>query len=35
VVEAASIDDLGKLVVSSVQAIDGVTRTLTCPILKL
>jgi DNA-binding Lrp family transcriptional regulator len=35
VIESASIDELGKLVVSSVQAIDGVARTLTCPIVRL
>jgi DNA-binding Lrp family transcriptional regulator len=33
--EAASIDDLGKMVVSRVQLTDGVTRTLTCPIVNL
>jgi DNA-binding Lrp family transcriptional regulator len=35
VVESASIDELGKLVVSNIHAISGVTRTLTCPIVKL
>jgi DNA-binding Lrp family transcriptional regulator len=35
VVESASIDELGKLVVSNIQAIGGVTRTLTCPIVRL
>jgi Ala-tRNA(Pro) deacylase len=34
-VEAPSVDDLGKLVVARIQAVDGVTRTLTCPIIKL
>jgi DNA-binding Lrp family transcriptional regulator len=29
--EAPSIDALGQLVVSRIQAINGVTRTLTCP----
>jgi DNA-binding Lrp family transcriptional regulator len=33
--EAADIDDLGKLVVARIQAVDGVTRTLTCPVMKL
>ncbi len=33
--EAVSVDALGKLVVSRVQLIDGVTRTLTCPIVHL
>ena len=29
--EARNVDDLGKLVVARVQAVDGITRTLTCP----
>jgi DNA-binding Lrp family transcriptional regulator len=33
--EASSIDALGKLVVSRIQAINGVTRTLTCPVVHL
>ena len=33
--EARSVDELGKLVVSQVQAIDGITRTLTCPVVHL
>ena len=33
--DAASVDDLGRLVVSKVQSVDGVTRTLTCPIVRL
>ena len=33
--EAAEIDGLGKLVVAKVQAVVGVTRTLTCPVLHL
>ena len=33
--EAASMDDLGKMVVSKVQLIDGITRTLTCPVVNL
>ena len=33
--EAASVDDLGKMVVSRVQMIDGITRTLTCPVVHL
>ena len=32
--ETASMDDLGKFVAERIQAIDGVTRTLTCPVLK-
>lgn len=31
--EAGSIDELGRLVVSRIQAVDGVTRTMTCPVL--
>ena len=33
--EAPSMEDLGKLVVAKIQAVDGVTRTLTCPIIRL
>ena len=33
--EAAGMDDLGKLVVARIHAVDGVTRTLTCPIIRL
>lgn len=33
--EAASVDDLGKMVVSRVQLIEGITRTLTCPVVSL
>jgi hypothetical protein len=29
------MDELGKLVVARIQAVDGVTRTLTCPVMKL
>jgi DNA-binding Lrp family transcriptional regulator len=32
---AESLDELGRLVVSKVQLVDGVTRTLTCPIVVL
>ena len=31
--EADSVDDLGKMVVSRVQLIEGITRTLTCPVV--
>jgi DNA-binding Lrp family transcriptional regulator len=34
-VEADSIDHLGKMVVSRMQLTEGVTRTLTCPIVNL
>jgi DNA-binding Lrp family transcriptional regulator len=33
--EARNIDALGQLVVSRIQAINGVTRTLTCPVVHL
>jgi len=33
--EADSVDELGKMVVSRVQMIDGITRTLTCPVVNL
>ena len=32
---AEDVDQLGKLVVARVQAIEGITRTLTCPIVHL
>ncbi|MGF7234198.1 MAG: Lrp/AsnC family transcriptional regulator [Frankia sp.] len=31
--EARNVDELGKLVMSRVQAVDGITRTLTCPVV--
>jgi DNA-binding Lrp family transcriptional regulator len=34
-VEARNLDQLGKLVVSRVQAIVGVERTLTCPVVQI
>lgn len=33
--EANSVDELGKMVVSRVQMIGGITRTLTCPVVHL
>ena len=33
--EATSVDELGKMVVSRIQMIDGITRTLTCPVVHL
>lgn len=33
--EARSIDDLGKLVVAKIQAVPGITRTVTCPVVHL
>ncbi|HEY7873868.1 MAG TPA: Lrp/AsnC ligand binding domain-containing protein [Actinomycetota bacterium] len=32
---ASSMDELGKLVVDSIQTVEGITRTLTCPIVQL
>ena len=34
-VEAVDVDALGKLVVTKIQAVEGVTRTLTCPVVHL
>ncbi len=33
--EASNVDELGKLVVANVQGIDGITRTLTCPVVHI
>lgn len=33
--EAATVDELGRMVVSRVQHIEGITRTLTCPVVDL
>ena len=33
--EAQNIDELGQLVVAHVQAVAGITRTLTCPVVHL
>ncbi|MCZ7525156.1 MAG: Lrp/AsnC ligand binding domain-containing protein [Acidimicrobiia bacterium] len=33
--EAPTMDDLGKMIVSKIQAVDGITRTLTCPVVNL
>jgi DNA-binding Lrp family transcriptional regulator len=32
---AADINELGRLVVARIQAIDGIDRTLTCPVVSL
>jgi DNA-binding Lrp family transcriptional regulator len=32
---AETVDQLGKLVVARIQSIEGITRTLTCPIVNL
>jgi len=33
--EAQTVDELGKLVVAKVQGVEGITRTLTCPVVHL
>jgi len=33
--EADTVDELGRLVVSKVQMLEGITRTLTCPVVNL
>jgi DNA-binding Lrp family transcriptional regulator len=33
--EAPTLDELGRMVVSRIQAVDGVTRTLTCSVVHL
>ena len=33
--EAKSVDELGKLVVARIQAVEGITRTLTCPVVHI
>lgn len=33
--EGASMDELGALVLSQIQAVPGITRTLTCPIVRI
>ncbi len=33
--EADDVDGLGRLVVADIQAISGITRTLTCPVVHL
>jgi DNA-binding Lrp family transcriptional regulator len=33
--EADDVDDLGRLVVARVQLVDGITRTLTCPVVRI
>jgi DNA-binding Lrp family transcriptional regulator len=33
--QADTMDDLGKMVVSQIQAVEGITRTLTCPVVQL
>jgi DNA-binding Lrp family transcriptional regulator len=33
--ESPNVDDLGRLVVAQIQTVEGITRTLTCPIVHL
>ena len=33
--EASNVDELGRLVVARVQGVDGITRTLTCPVVHI
>ena len=33
--QALDVDALGKLVVAKIQAVSGITRTLTCPLIRL
>lgn len=33
--EGGDMDELGKLVVAQIQGVDGITRTLTCPVVHL
>ena len=33
--EAPSLDELGKMVVSQIQSVEGITRTFTCPVVNL
>jgi DNA-binding Lrp family transcriptional regulator len=33
--EAASMNDLGRMVVRDIQQIEGITRTITCPVVKI
>jgi DNA-binding Lrp family transcriptional regulator len=33
--EANNFDELGKLVVAQIQSVEGITRTLTCPIVHI
>ncbi len=33
--EAPSMNDLGRMVVRDIQRIDGITRTITCPVVRI
>ncbi len=34
-VTAADVDELGRLVAEGIQAVEGITRTVTCPVIHL
>jgi uncharacterized protein with GYD domain len=34
-VEAEDVDALGQLVITSIQPVEGIVRTLTCPVIKI
>lgn len=33
--EAETVDELGQLVVARIQSVDGITRTVTCPVVRI
>jgi len=33
--EAKNVDELGKMVVAKIQTLEGITRTLTCPVVNI
>lgn len=33
--EAKNVDELGKMVVAKIQTVEGITRTLTCPVVNI
>jgi DNA-binding Lrp family transcriptional regulator len=33
--QAGTVDELGRMVVAKIQRVDGITRTLTCPVVHL
>ena len=33
--EAKTVDELGKMVVAKIQTLEGITRTLTCPVVNI
>jgi DNA-binding Lrp family transcriptional regulator len=33
--QARSVDELGQIVLAKIQLVDGITRTLTCPLLQV